>query len=160
MLSALVLTASSCRHSQDAKTLNIQEQLAPQQTTILLVAPKSIEDFVAWLGTTVPQISKQLGVDPVKSVRVYVDTTPIVVYDDKPFAIYGYYDREKKEIKIWTRLLLDPITNYYTDISLEVLKGVFYHEYLHYYDHVTGAPAAPTDHNALFDERIKQLGWK
>lgn len=135
--------------------------VTPQETTnVGFVAPEIAEQFSQWVSKRIPELCKQLNIRPPKSVRIYVDTTPIKVVDGSVYYLLGLYDRGGEEIRIWTRYWFNMGTMTSFEFSIQDLKNDFYHEFLHHYDHVMGNDDCPEDHNKLFEDRIKELGWQ
>jgi hypothetical protein len=162
LITAVLLLAPSCGHESDLSLAlsSPQEQAVPTTTTIQLVPPKLLEEFVLWTEKRSKEIATELGIPPIKVITIYVDTTPVYTLDSQVMLVYGFYNKEEQRLSIWTRIPLGLPYPAYADIPLEELKGVFYHEYLHHFDHVKGNPPAPADHNDIFKKRIEELGWK
>lgn len=64
----------------------------------------------------------------------------------------GLYLNNFKTIKVW---LKDYKGSYW---SINRLKNIWYHEFLHFLDDCYGVPAPTGDHNKIFDERLKKMG--
>lgn len=139
-----------------------QEQGASQQdgTQITLVPPKVVSEFLVWVQKRIPEISKELGVRQPKALTIYIDYSPTVTRDGQDYTVMAYYMPDTEEIIIWTRYWINFLGFQTVDYTLDELKEVLYHEFLHHYDQVKGIPRAPVDHNEIFRKRIQELGWK
>ena len=152
LLSVLLALTVGCA-SPSAKEAPIKP---PTQVTIQI--SEEISDFIKWMNAEFPKIQKQLKITSSPKVVFYTGLGETRESENRFYNILGLYTYSNKTIHIFWRFTY---RNTLLEISLplEQLKYTFYHEVLHWYDHITGAPSAPIDHNEIFDKRLRALGW-
>ena len=130
----------------------------PEKPKIAVDLSFEIAELIKWMNLEFPKIQKQLGVENAPRVVFYTGLGQTVERDNLFFNILGKYTFADKTIHIFWRF---PYRNTLLESSLPLaeLKYTFYHEILHWYDHITGAPRAPIDHNEIIDKRMRALGW-
>ena len=130
----------------------------PDKPKISLDLSFEIAELLKWMNAEFPKIQKQLGVESAPRIVFYTGIGDTVVRDDLFYNILGRYTFANKTIHIYWRFAYKN-TILEKSLPLYELKYTFYHEILHWYDHITGAPQAPIDHNEMFDKRMRALGW-
>lgn len=128
----------------------------PPKITINL--SQEIAQFVKWMNSEFPKIRDQLGLTTSPRVIFYTGLGETRQQGDFFYNVLGKYTYADKTIHIFWRFPYRS-TLLETSLPLAQLKYTFYHEVLHWYDHITGAPQAPIDHNEMFDKRLRALGW-
>lgn len=112
--------------------------------------------FRQWAENRSLELSIELGIpEPAAISIIYAipEVTGVSESGKEVTYIGGRYYLDSFTIAVW---VLDPFGR---EETLEELKHLFYHEYLHHYDLIHGL-SCPEDHNAIFDERIRSYGWK
>ena len=117
-----------------------------------------ISQFIQWANTEFPKIQKQLGLKGAPRVVFYTSLGTSLEKDGNFYSILGQYSHDDKTIHIFWRFYYKN-TGLQNTLPLQELKYIFYHEVLHWFDHISGKPQAPADHNELFDKRMRALGW-
>jgi hypothetical protein len=130
----------------------------PEKPKITLDLSFEIAELIKWMNSEFPKIQKQLGVAGAPKIIFYTGLGETVYDADQFYNILGLYSYADKTIHIFWRFSYKN-TLLEKSLPLEELKYTFYHEILHWYDHITGAPQAPRDHNEMFDKRMRALGW-
>ena len=136
----------------------VQPLPEPDKPKISIDLSFEIAEFVKWMNSEFPKIQNQLGITGAPRVIFYTGLGETREQDDLFFNILGKYTFSNKTIHIFWRFAY---RNSLLEMSLPLaeLKYTFYHEVLHWYDHITGQPQAPLDHNEMFDKRMRALGW-
>lgn len=83
-------------------------------------------------------------------------TRPLSKSDMTGFMSYveGMYEPGVERISIWV------YDGYLKPKTYSKILHILYHELLHHYDKVTDSKVEyPDNHNKVFDERLKKLGW-
>lgn len=124
------------------------------KTKVEIRIPTVTGKLANFIKEELPKYCEQLGVPvPPKVILKFTDQRILRVSASGVSYVAGQYQYEGKVITIW-------IDNPYgVPQSWYDLKHTLLHELLHYFDDVTGAERAPADHNGLFHQRMKDLGW-
>lgn len=126
-----------------------------QPNGIVLVIPKWIPLFIEKMNKELAEKCHVQGI-PFPKIEVEFNPTPML-YDQTAGVVLGYilgmYTYENKTISIY---LWGPKGCYFSEAEL---RHTILHELLHWMDDYRGQPKSPIDHNALFDQRLKELGW-
>jgi len=152
ILAVLATLALGCAHPM----INSHPELTKPEIKVDL-SPE-IEAFLTWANAEFPKIQKQLGVTGAPRIVFYTSLGPTVERNGDYYTILGKYTYADKTIHMYWRFRYRS-SFFQTTQMLDELKYTFYHEVLHWYDHITGKPQAPRDHNGLFDKRMRELGW-
>jgi hypothetical protein len=152
ILAVLATLALGCTHPMvkshpEQDKPEVQIDLAPE-----------IKMFLGWANTEFPKIQKQLGVTGAPRIVFYTSLGQSIEKNGNFYSILGKYSYMDKTIHMYWRFYYRN-SFFQTTQGLSDLKYTFYHEILHWYDHITGKPRAPADHNELFDKRMRALGW-
>ena len=130
----------------------------PTKPKITLDLSYEITELIKWMNSEFPKIQKQLGVATSPKIIFYTGLGETIQEYDQFYNILGLYTYADKTIHIFWRFAYKN-TLLEKSLPLYELKYTFYHEILHWYDDITGAPRAPRDHNEIFDKRMRALGW-
>jgi hypothetical protein len=152
LLLALATLALGCT------TPMVQTVPEPDRPKISIDLSFEIAELVKWMNSEFPKIQKQLGVTGAPKIIFYTGLGETLQDNEQFYNILGLYTYANKTIHIFWRFAYKN-TLLEKSLPLAELKYTFYHEILHWYDHITGAPQAPRDHNEMFDKRMKALGW-
>lgn len=133
----------------------IQSTEIQQTKSISLVIPKWVLPFIEKMNKELEEKCHVQGI-PFPKIEVEFNPTPML-YDQVAGVTVGYilgmYTYENKTISIY---LWGPNGCYFSEAEL---RHTILHEVLHWMDDYRGQPKSPIDHNALFDQRLKELGW-
>ncbi len=136
----------------------VQHLPEPDRPKISIDLSFEIAELIKWMNSEFPKVQKQLGVDGAPKIIFYTGLGETIQESDQFYNILGLYTYADKTIHIFWRFAYKN-TLLEKSLPLAELKYTFYHEILHWYDHITGAPQAPRDHNEMFDKRMRALGW-
>ena len=136
----------------------VQTVPEPDRPKISIDLSFEIAELVKWMNSEFPKIQKQLGVTGAPKIIFYTGLGETLQDNEQFYNILGLYTYANKTIHIFWRFAYKN-TLLEKSLPLAELKYTFYHEILHWYDHITGAPQAPRDHNEMFDKRMRALGW-
>lgn len=121
------------------------------ESKVRMSVPITAIELKEWIDKRLPECCAQLGI-PLPEAIVFEFGPPKTTIDEQGFRGYLLGDYLNKTIRIFLR-------NGYLQLNdMKSLKNTFYHELLHWWDANTGK-TYPEDHNAIFDKRIKDLGW-
>ena len=127
-------------------------------TRVSVIVPDKLAEIAQWISLMSTKCAAQLGIDEPPTVKLFY--TPSPSFEGGGYLLGVFYSISQ-EIHIWRR------HPFGADYPVPQIKQTFYHEFLHWYDAVTdqkfwkdrGLEKCPEDHNAIFDERIKNLNW-
>lgn len=136
-------------------------------TEISLAGDPVAEKLRAWIIGEYTKRCKEQNVPMPKKIVIHSSPAPVIEDEFGITAGYllGLYKTRQHEIHIWTQCPPSawyPAAVYFNDIpwfSWEMVKNTAMHELLHHADNMKGLPIAMQDHNAIFDKRLKDLGW-
>lgn len=142
----LMISLLSCSSASDT----------PKSETIVEhVVPQSVGLITKWVKEKLPNYCKQIDVPLPPKIELKSTQGFITHWDG--FGGFGYvaglYHPLDDRITIW---IDNPLGE---EIPFEALRDTILHELLHYHDDIKDLPVSPMDHDAIFNKRMRDLGW-
>jgi len=137
-------TSTSITHKDDSP-----------RTVVQVETPRTIDRTKTWIKEELPKYCKQIDVPVPPIIRLKFT---IMAGEFNPITgfkwVQGYYRYGDKSIDIW--MVKPPFG---APLSFDEVREVILHELLHYLNDVKHLKQTPIDHNELFKQMMRDLGW-